>query len=86
MRQMNVLGDEWQTENDHPGYRWRRMRVAGANIGASVYELEPGERTWPYHYELGNDELLVVVTGRPTLREPDGERELRLSPAAIRAK
>jgi uncharacterized cupin superfamily protein len=42
-----------------------------------MYELEPGERTFPYHYELGNDELLVVVTGRPTLRDPDGERELQ---------
>ena len=30
-----------------------------------------------YHYELGNDELLVVVTGQPTLRSPEGERDLR---------
>ena len=52
------------------------MRVAGEHLGASLYELPPGERTFPYHYELGNDELLVVITGRPTLRDPDGEREL----------
>lgn len=42
-----------------------------------LYELAPGETTFPYHYELGNDELLVVVAGRPTLRDPDGERELQ---------
>jgi hypothetical protein len=41
-----------------------------------LIELPSGESTFPYHYELGNDELLVVVTGRPTLRTPDGEREL----------
>ena len=53
------------------------MRVAGDNLGASLYELPSGERTFPYHYELGNDELLLVVAGTPTLREPSGERQLR---------
>ena len=53
------------------------MRVAGDNLGASLYELPPGQRTFPYHYELGNDELLVVVAGTPTLRDPGGERQLR---------
>ena len=74
--QVNLLGGEFSSESDHPGFRWRRMRVAGEHLGASLYELPPGERTFPYHYELGNDELLVVVSGRPTLRDPDGEREL----------
>ncbi|HSP71395.1 MAG TPA: cupin domain-containing protein [Gaiellaceae bacterium] len=74
--QVDLLGDEFSSESDHPGFRWRRMRAAGEHLGASLYELPPGERTFPYHYELGNDELLVVVSGRPTLRDPDGEREL----------
>jgi len=52
------------------------MRVAGEHLGASLYELPPGQRTWPYHYELGNDEMLVVVAGRPTLRDPEGEHQL----------
>ncbi len=52
------------------------MRIAGDHLGASLYELPAGESTFPYHYELGNDELLVVVAGRPTLRDPDGEREV----------
>ena len=52
------------------------MRVAGDHLGASLYELPPGESTFPYHYELGNDELLVVVAGRPVVRDPDGERQL----------
>lgn len=77
---MNLLDDEGWLERTWPpereGYRWRRKRIAGERLGASLYELEPGERTFPYHYELGNDELLVVMTGRPTLRTPEGEREL----------
>lgn len=77
---MNLLDDEGWLERTSPperaGYRWRRKRVAGEHLGASLFELPAGESTFPYHYELGNDELLVVVTGRPTLRTPDGEREL----------
>lgn len=77
---MNLLDDEGWLERtsppERPGYRWRRKRVAGEHLGASLFELPAGESTFPYHYELGNDELLVVVTGRPTLRAPDGEREL----------
>jgi uncharacterized cupin superfamily protein len=73
---MNLLEDGWSSASEEPGFRWRRMRVAGEHLGASLYELPPGERTWKYHYEVGNDELLVVVLGRPTLRDPDGEHEL----------
>jgi uncharacterized cupin superfamily protein len=78
--QINLLDDEDWIERrwppERPGFNWRRKRVAGEQLGASLYELPPGESTFPYHYELGNDELLVVVSGRPTLRSPDGDREL----------
>ncbi len=78
--QMNLLDDDgWMARTwppERPGFRWRRKRVAGDHLGASLYALPAGQATFPYHYELGNDELLVVVAGRPTLRSPDGEREL----------
>ena len=78
--EMNLFDDDGWLERtwppERPGYVWRRKRVAGDNLGAGLIELPPGESTFPYHYELGNDELLVVVSGRPTLRTPDGEREL----------
>jgi uncharacterized cupin superfamily protein len=78
---MNLHDDEGWLERtwppERPGYAWRRKRVAGKNVGASLYELPPGQRTFPYHYELGNDELLVVVSGRPSLRTPEGESELQ---------
>ena len=72
---IDLLGDDWSSASDEAGYRWRRMRVAGAALGASLYELPPGERTWKYHYEVGNDELLVVVSGRPS----SGRRAVRRS-------
>ena len=78
---INLLDDDGWLERRWPperaGFSWRRKRVAGEHLGASLYELPPGESTFPYHYELGNDELLIVMTGRPTLRSPGGERELQ---------
>jgi uncharacterized cupin superfamily protein len=59
-------------------------RRLGANLlGGSLYELPPGEKTFPYHYEDGCEEWLIVVSGRPTLRRPDGERELAAGDVAI---
>jgi uncharacterized cupin superfamily protein len=44
--------------------------------GATVYELAPGTES-PYHWQFGEEEWLLVVSGTPTLRTPDGERVLR---------
>jgi uncharacterized cupin superfamily protein len=82
--EMNLLdNDGWMAQDisghsdaPRPGFDRRRKRVAGSHLGASLYSLTPGQATFPYHYELGNDELLVVVTGRPTLRTPAGMRGL----------
>ena len=66
---------------DRDGYRWRRLRVAdafgGERIGGSLYDLEDGQRTFPYHFHYGVEEWLLVVAGSPTVRTPDGERTLR---------
>ena len=51
--------------------------MAADSLGVSLHELEPGESAFPYHTELGNDELLVVVDSRSTLRSPEGERALQ---------
>jgi uncharacterized cupin superfamily protein len=72
--------NEWESTNDRDGFRHRRTAVGkrlGARLlGGSLYELPPGERTWPYHYEDGCEEWVLVVSGRPFLRGPEGEREL----------
>jgi uncharacterized cupin superfamily protein len=58
-------------------YRPVRPEVGGDELGCSVYDVPPGEQLWPYHWHLGNEEWAVVVAGKPTLRTPEGERELR---------
>jgi uncharacterized cupin superfamily protein len=67
-------------EDEPPGYGARYARigplVGGEQLGMSVYELPPGLSICPYHYENAEEEWLIVLAGRPTLRTPEGEREL----------
>jgi uncharacterized cupin superfamily protein len=81
VRRINLFAPELSPGFDRDGYRWRRADVGkqlgSALIGASLYELPGGERTWPYHFHHGMEEWAIVVDGTPTLRGPDGERELR---------
>ncbi len=91
MQVFNVHAEhEWDAENDRDGYRHRRAaigpRLGASLIGTTLYELPPGESTWPYHYEVGCEEWLVVVEGRPTLRLPEGERELEAGEVVVFAE
>ncbi len=82
VKAFNLFDGELDEERTEPvGFTWRAARLGpklgGTKLGASLYELQPGERSFPYHYEYGAEEWLAVVSGRPTLRVPDGEHELR---------
>lgn len=78
----NVFSDDLpdRADLDRPGFRSRRRRVgerAGAQrLGASIWEVPPGELAYPYHYHLAEEELLVVLSGHGELRTPDGWRAL----------
>ena len=51
--------------------------VLGATMwGGTLYELAPGEET-RYHWQVGEEEWLLVVAGTPTLRTPEGEQVLK---------
>jgi uncharacterized cupin superfamily protein len=80
-RVFNLYSDEWDRTTDRSGWRskdaWVGRRIGAELIGGSLYELEPGSRLWPYHTHHANEEWLLVVAGQPTLRTPEGERELR---------
>jgi len=78
----NIFQPRWE-EGTPPGLSGARVGAhAGATeLGATVYELAPGHAVSPYHLHYGNEELHVVLSGRPRLRTPDGERELE--PGAV---
>ncbi|HET7048734.1 MAG TPA: cupin domain-containing protein [Solirubrobacteraceae bacterium] len=70
-----------------PGFR-TRYRQLGPLLGselldATVYEFDPGERNGPYHYEIGNEECLLVLAGTPTLRHPAGREVLEVGAMVV---
>lgn len=73
----NVWSDDWQHESHEEWAAGKSTRLPrGERIGATVYEIAPGRSGGLYHFHHGAEELLVVLRGRPTLREPGGERVL----------
>jgi uncharacterized cupin superfamily protein len=81
MRRVSIANLELSyDEADPEGFRCGGHRIGrglGARItGTSVYELPPGQALCPYHYEYGEEEWLLVLEGRPTLRHPEGADQL----------
>jgi uncharacterized cupin superfamily protein len=52
------------------------LKLGASRLGMSVYDLPPGEAICPYHFEWTDEEWLIVVIGKPTVRTPEGERRL----------
>ena len=68
--------DEGDPEGYHTGYKRLGPALGASMLGGTIYELPPGQSICPYHYEYGNEEWLIVLVGRPLLRQPEGEDEL----------
>jgi uncharacterized cupin superfamily protein len=80
MKIANVFTAACDGELEHEGFRIQQAAVS-SQIGAellagNVYDVDPGKKLWPYHIHHANEEWLVVLRGRPTVRTPEGEREL----------
>jgi uncharacterized cupin superfamily protein len=81
MRRINLHTAELETNPTNPdGYHVASLRLA-PTLGASLmsgrlYELPPGQANCPYHYELGDEEWLIVLAGTLSVRHPDGEDDL----------
>jgi len=78
MPPVNERDVEW-TETERGSSHFRRKHLSGAashdrdpELGCSLYELQPGAKSWPYHYHGGNAEAMYVLSGSGTLRL-DGE-------------
>ena len=82
MAAINLSTPDFQYDPEDPeGFRAGMFRPGpdlGAQLtGTTLYELPPGELLCPYHYEYGEEEWLLVISGRPFLRTPEGTEELK---------
>ena len=76
----SIFEPEFDDTLERRGFAYRRARlgrqVGAAKLGASLYEIPPGAANFPYHWHGANEELAIVVAGRPSVRTPEGWREL----------
>jgi len=82
MKRINIAAPEFTYDEEDPeGFRSGMARLGKLlggpeDTGITVYELPPGQAVCPYHYEVGEEEWLLVVEGNPTLRHPQGSDRL----------
>jgi uncharacterized cupin superfamily protein len=87
MEPVNVFSSDWDEEEPTAGFAAKRLRLGrrldAELLGASVYELPPGERSFPAHFHHANEELLLVLAGQLTARLEGGESELQAGHAVL---
>jgi uncharacterized cupin superfamily protein len=81
MRRVNISNPPFTYDPADPeGFRAGMFRfgpeMGAQQTGASVYELPPGQAVCPYHYEYGEEEWVLVLEGRPSVRTPEGIEQL----------
>lgn len=81
MRRTNLTDPTFTYDSGEPeGFRAGMYRfgpeLGAEKTGASMYEIPTGQSICPYHYEVGEEEWLLVLSGTPTLRSPDGNAVL----------
>jgi uncharacterized cupin superfamily protein len=81
MKRVSISDPRFTYDDEDPdGFRAGLFRfgkdLGAEDTGTSVYELPPGEAVCPYHYEYGEEEWMLVLQGRPTVRTPAGTEQL----------
>jgi uncharacterized cupin superfamily protein len=76
----NVFAPDFDNTETRPGFSlndaWIGVQAGCEHLGASLYELPPGQAVCPYHLHFASEEMLIVFAGSPSVRTPDGWREL----------
>ena len=81
MRRVSISDPAFTFDADDPegfrsGYAKLGPDLGAKATGATVYELPPGQALCPYHYEYGEEEWVLVLQGRPSVRAPEGTERL----------
>ncbi len=77
---VNVNDIAWQSykHNDFC-YQEKRLRIAagGEKIGATLYQLMPGKKAFPFHFHHANEEAVFVLEGNGSLRTHKGLQKIK---------
>jgi uncharacterized cupin superfamily protein len=76
----NIFDPNFEPRGGPDGFKAFRARIGyelgSDRVGASMWKLPPGESAYPYHFHYSDEEIVIVLSGRPTLRTPAGARVL----------
>jgi uncharacterized cupin superfamily protein len=77
---VNINRPVFDEPREYEGFSCLRARLgrqAGTEkLGLSLFEVPPGQAAYPYHWHIGEEELLIILEGAPSLRTPEGWRDL----------
>jgi uncharacterized cupin superfamily protein len=81
VKRVNIANPKFEVDAEDPeqfraGHFSLRKLFEAKDTGMGVYELAPGRSNCPYHYEVGEEEWLLVLEGHPTVRHPEGSEQL----------
>jgi len=81
MRRVSIADPELTFDPADPeGFRSGMFRfgpeLGAKETGATLYEVPPGQALCPYHYEYGQEEWVLALSGRPSVRTPEGTEPL----------
>jgi uncharacterized cupin superfamily protein len=77
----NIFDFEIPPEEDEvegyiaPDHRFAK-EIGASMLTARLYDLPPGNSNCPYHYEYGNEEWLILLSGVLSVRTPEGDVEM----------
>jgi uncharacterized cupin superfamily protein len=76
----NIYKPEFEPGERPEGFRAKRARIGyelGSElVGVSLWEVPPGEAAYPYHFHYADEEVVIVLSGQPSLRTSGGVRRL----------
>lgn len=71
-----IVHDDDDPAGFQTGYDRIGPKIGASQLGATIYEMPPGQALCPYHYEYPEEEWVIVLEGNATLRHPGGEDQL----------
>src|ERR671931_417509 len=91
MTVFNLNSDpEWDRTEDREGWRikdaWVGAHIDAELIGASMYEVEPGDKQGPFHTHHANEEWVIVSCARATWSPSRAARKARTRSATTRTR